>query len=204
MPPDQTDDLLRTHAERLKRIAAKRKRGQKLSQAELETIGWQPEGKAQLSYDSIAAAAAGLNLDKTILQKAKRDGAPGFRGSRVYPLELLPWLNTQHATRNTQHASPDDKDTLERQLLKIEIQRRQFRLDTEQGKFIPTTDAAQWSSEMVAEFVKVLDAIPSSLAPDLAGCASVPELELRIRNALEGAKRMLHEGEWGKGEKAKG
>jgi hypothetical protein len=50
------------------------------------------------SYDSIAAAAAGMKLPKSYLRQAKKRGAPGFRGSRVYPGELRPWIEKDMAT----------------------------------------------------------------------------------------------------------
>jgi hypothetical protein len=61
-------------------------------------------------YDSIGQAAAALGIPKRVLQKLKRDGAPGFHGSRVYPAELQPWLE---AKNNEAAGGGVDRDALE-------------------------------------------------------------------------------------------
>lgn len=48
--------------------------------------------KDQSSYDSMASAAAAMGISKDVLAQAKRKGAPGFRGSRVFGKEVLAWL----------------------------------------------------------------------------------------------------------------
>lgn len=151
----------------------------------------------QTSFDSIAAAAAGLGVDKSVLRAAKRDGAPGFRGSRVYPEELLPWL-ARNEESGKQKA--ETKDDLERQFLKVRIERQLFAFACDRREFVLAADAARWASEMVGEFVKVLDAIPSTLAPDVVGCSTVAEAETRLRAAIDEAKRQLHESPWGQKE----
>src|ERR1051325_1696266 len=51
------------------------------------------EGRPQQPYyDSIANAASSLGVSAPLLRLAKKSGAPGFLGSRVYPEKLLPWL----------------------------------------------------------------------------------------------------------------
>jgi len=61
-------------------------------------------------YDSIGQAAAALGIPKRVLQKLKRDGAPGFHGSRVYMAELQPYLEA----KNSEAAGGGvDRDALE-------------------------------------------------------------------------------------------
>src|SRR5688572_1559388 len=89
------DAALAVHTEKLRKILAKKKAGKQLTPAELAVIGVGDQGQStpeQTSYDSLQAAAAALNVPKATLQWAKDQGAPGFKGSRVYPLQLLPWL----------------------------------------------------------------------------------------------------------------
>jgi len=62
------------------------------------------------AYDSIGQAAAAMGVPKRLLQKLKRDGAPGFHGSRVYPGELQPWLE---AKNNEAGGGGVDRDALE-------------------------------------------------------------------------------------------
>lgn len=51
----------------------------------------------QTSYDSIAQAAAALKIPVAVLRSLKKEGAPGFRGSRVYPAELVPFLKAKES-----------------------------------------------------------------------------------------------------------
>jgi hypothetical protein len=52
-----------------------------------------PHNLEDAVYDSIGAAAAGENIDLEVLKRAKRMGAPGFKGSRVYfTKKLRAWL----------------------------------------------------------------------------------------------------------------
>lgn len=193
----ETTELLRATAGKFKRILAKHKAGKALTAEEREFLGDREAGPTDghKSYDSIASAAAGLGIEKSVLKKAKRDGAPGFRGSRVYPLELLPWLRKRSDEGRV--TSEEDKESLEREFLKVRIERQRFFFECEKGEFVRAADAGQWATTMVSEFAKVLDAVPSTLAPDLVGVSSIAEAELRIRAALERAKGMLHEGPWG-------
>lgn len=147
-----------------------------------------------LSYDSIAAAAAALGIEKSILQRAKRAGAPGFRGSRVYPAELLPWLAQNSKPESA--AELPEKDLLERQLLQGKIEAQQFDFSERRRQFFRVTEGQQWTAAMIGEFRKVLEAIPSTLAPDIVGCGSIPEAELRIRGAIDQALNLLHSGPW--------
>lgn len=144
----------------------------------------------QTYYDSIASAASALGFTLSDLRKAKRDGAPGFRGSRVYPLELLPWLNAQKKPKG------DSKEEIEKRILLKKERDQDFDFGIKRGDYILAADASRWSSELVTHFAQVLDAVPSTLAPDIVGLSSVAEAELRVRAALEEVKRVLHEGQW--------
>lgn len=147
----------------------------------------------QTSYDSIAQAAAALKIPVAVLRSLKKEGAPGFRGSRVYPAELLPWL----AGASTKAPEDIDKEGWERRFLQVRVERQQFAFEVEKENYILATDAIRWTAEIVSEFAKVLDAIPSTLAPDIVGVPTIAEAELRIRAALEQAKMTLHQGAWG-------
>jgi len=98
----------------LANIAKKVKAGKPLSQSERELIRKStkpdPPNKGQgTAYDSIAQAAAAMGVPKSVLRKLKRDGAPGFHGSRVYPGELRPHLETLQSTTG----ETADRDALE-------------------------------------------------------------------------------------------
>jgi hypothetical protein len=52
--------------------------------------------------------------------------------------------------------------------------------------------------EMVTEFRKVLESVPSTLAADIVGVQSVADAELKLRTAIEQALALLHLGPWAK------
>jgi hypothetical protein len=82
-------------------------------------------------FDSIASAAAALQIPVDTLRAAKSAGAPGFRGSRVYPADLVPWLQAQD-----KGALQDDKRTLERKKLLLQCERIAFQNDVERGRYV--------------------------------------------------------------------
>lgn len=199
--------LLQQAGARLKRILRSWKKTGKLQPGDrLFLLG---PAADHLSHDSLAHAAAALDLPKELLRSAKKAGAPGFVGSRVYPDKLLPWLaKWLWETTGLKDAS---KEALEKKMLQVQIARRELQLDVERNKYIRASEAAAWTTAMISEFVKVLDQVPMSLAPEIVGAPGVAEAEMRIRVALEQAKRMLHQGPWGgeedvgiKGTKTKG
>src|ERR1044071_7080238 len=78
------------HAARFRKIAEKKKKGVSFNANDRAFLT--ASQLQQHSYDSIANAAATLSVDVRLLRIAKKNGAPGFVGSRVYPAKLLPWL----------------------------------------------------------------------------------------------------------------
>jgi len=139
------------------------------------------------SFDSIASCAAALGLDKSILQEAKREGSPGFRGSRVYPLEVLPWiLKRNTAGRPTRESIQlrRKEHNLSEDIFEAECRRKLWRRQEECEK-----DAL----EVATTFVRIIDAIPTAVAPDLIGQTEIAKVEQRLKLAVEDAKRVLHE-----------
>jgi len=55
------------------------------------------------------------------LRWAKKKGGPGFRGSRVYPGELAPWLKEQEAGRS-EDGEPFDKEGWEIRKLRLQCE----------------------------------------------------------------------------------
>jgi hypothetical protein len=190
------DALLAQHNTVYQKLVLKRKRGQPWNQAEREFMG-DRAGLERDTFDSIKNAAGAMGLPPKLLRRAKDAGAPGFEGSRVYlkrlTLWLITWLYAAHPL--------SEADRIERDIKSENLRRRRFQNDVEEKQFIARADAVTWTAEMVGEFVKVMDSIPSTLAPDIVGCGSIAEAELRIRAALEGAKGTLHHGPWGEGGK---
>jgi hypothetical protein len=74
--------------------------------------------------------------------------------------------------------------------------RGEIAAQADKAEFVKASDAAQWATEMTNAFVKVLDGVPATLAPDIVGCGTVADAELRIRSALDQAKATLHSSPW--------
>jgi len=80
-----------------------------------------PHPKNPRAYDSIAQAAKMMGVPRSVLQKLKRAGAPGFHGSRVYPGELRPHLEA--AQKDKPPDAPLDRETLENRRLLAQCER---------------------------------------------------------------------------------
>jgi len=113
----------------LANIVKKVKAGKPLSQSEREIIrkstkqdhAQKPALSADTAYDSIAQAAKMMGVPRSVLQKLKRAGAPGFHGSRVYPGELRPHLEA--AQKDKAPDAPLDRETLENRRLLAQCER---------------------------------------------------------------------------------
>lgn len=121
-------------------IVAKAKRGVPLSKSELETVkGLRPEeGKPVAIFDSITSAAAALSkmghhVSVALLKKFKGQGASGFRNSRVYMDEFLPWLKNHHGNSV---GLPPDKASLEIRRLAAQCERLERQNSIEAGKLL--------------------------------------------------------------------
>ena len=128
-----TDLKVRTNS-----AVEKLKSGKPLSISERRLLAVSANGPSQTYFDSMASAAKGLDVPLALLKKAKRMGAPGFRASRVYADELLPWLR-DHADE----AGSDKKERLEIRRLKASCERMEFALAVERGEFVPVPSVAE-------------------------------------------------------------
>ena len=135
-----------------RRAAPKKKRGPaKPKPAKVEAT----PPPAQKYYDSIASAAAHLEIAPALLRKAKKLGAPGFQGSRVYPEQLLPWLK-QHNPSNT----ADQKEQLDLRRLRNRIEREEFEFAKEKKEWVP-------KSELLPDLNKLATDVQSMLRQKL-------------------------------------
>ncbi len=91
-----------------------------------------PRADSGQVYDSIAAAAAGMQVSKSFLRLLKREGAPGFRGSRVYAKELAAYIQ-QRAPKAGESAS---KEELEKRDLLAKAEMRETRLAQLRGTLV--------------------------------------------------------------------
>jgi hypothetical protein len=106
--------------------------------------------KGPPSFDSIKAAAAGMGVPVDVLRTAKDEGAPGFRGSRVYPLELAPWLE-KWLNKKPEIGAVEDKRTLELQKLKWQIKTVQLKYEVELGTLVEKSVFVSLLIQLVSE-----------------------------------------------------
>lgn len=147
-------------------------------------------------YDSIAQASAAMGVSVKQLRRAKKEGAPGFRGSRVYPGELVPWLEEWAKGVGTSPA--DEMERLERRKLLAECERIELKLQNERGRLYESDEVkGRWLQHMRAAR-HVLTSIPSGLAPQLAGHPTAV-IQRKISEAIEGGLAQLRGNPYGDG-----
>lgn len=124
-------------------------------------------------YDSMESAASMMKIELATLKRAKRKGADGFKGSRVYPKELLAWLQKNKAKME---GKGETKDELLCQKLRVQIERMQYDFDVAKGDYIASADVDQWQTERAESLKRLLTGkIINELLPKLVGL-NVPEM----------------------------
>jgi len=150
--------LLAEHVRRLRPILAKAKAGKRLSGEEEELLGGAGPGKA---CDSIGAAAARMNLTVGVVRKAKRMGAPGFKGSRVYPELLQPWI-----AENLDRLTDKTKDQIEEERLRG----LKWDNDLKDRLYVKRGEVEAWITDLAEKIKNVLrKKLRNELPPKLEG-----------------------------------
>lgn len=127
--------------------------------------------------DSMAAAAAQMGLKLSEVKKAKRNGAPGFVGSRVDKDALREWLDALPPAPALEDGGLEDKETLERRKLRAQWLKEEFRLDVEKRKYIPV-------DEVRADMVRIASAQRAEdmrLVGDVGTWAGLSAVEMHER-----------------------
>lgn len=136
----------------------------------------------QRSYDSIAQAAPAMGCTVGQLRKYKKEGAPGFRGSRVYPAELLPWLKDREAKGEPELGN--DREAWEVRRMRMQCEDMQRKWDREDEKSWDSNDVSiAWLTHLTtarAEYLK----LATDLATRLAGRSAL-ECEKIVRAGVE-------------------
>jgi hypothetical protein len=140
----------------------------------------------QSSYDSIASAAAAMGQSVSRIRWAKKKGAPGFRGSRVYPAELAPWLKAQEEARGRGlEGEPIDKESWEIRRFRLQCER--FELENQKLRdelWDSNTVRASWLFHM-RQARQVLVQMATDLAPRIAGRPALECEQLLSATAAE-------------------
>ena len=106
--------------------------------------------KTDRVFDSLAAAAAALNLDKQTLKRAKGAGCPAFVGSRVQEKVFLRWISD-----NPDKLAAPAGATLEDQKTGEQIRKLRIGNDLEDGKSILKATVEKLLHELFAGVRKI-------------------------------------------------
>lgn len=164
--------LIAQQADRLRKLLAKHKSGKKLSAAELQTIGAEPSAPAvdQTYFDSMQAASAALDIPKGTLQWAKDKGLPGFKGSRVYPMLLLPALEKERSKGTAGGTAPRDKRAVETEILIEKLDQLRWEKQRDRGEWIEFAVVKDWQvtkSEQIKSILRTK--LKNEMPPKLEG-----------------------------------
>jgi hypothetical protein len=125
-------------------------------------------------FDSMGSAATGMGVAIGVLKAAKRAGAPGFRGSRVYAKEIRAWLELHPEIAKAKDNSWDAKLKAERH--------RKLKLENDETE--KTLIKREWMAERVHLAAGKVDAFRqkseaehpllfAAAAGDVAACRAV-------------------------------
>jgi hypothetical protein len=107
--------------------------------------------KRERVFDSLAAAAAALNLDTQTLKRAKGAGCPAFVGSRVQEKEFLRWISD-----NPDKLAAPAGATLEDQKTAEQVRKLRIGNDREDGALILVATVEKLLHEIAAGQLKIL------------------------------------------------
>jgi hypothetical protein len=138
-------------------------------------------GQQPTSYDSIGAAAAALGIPPEVLKKAKRAGAPGFKGSRVYPKELLPWLEAHRANLT----APGSKEDLEKERLREDIRKRRKQNDLRDGLYLPLARACEIINGIAARQNALLGSLLEDELPPILADQPAAAIRVEMKRARD-------------------
>ncbi len=107
------------------------------------------ESGIQNWYESIANCSAITGIPVATIRLAKKNGCTGFRGSRVYLLELLRWIFSQEPS--------EDGIDWGQALKKAQTKREEIKLENERKKTILKTDVHAVISAATSKLFGTLD-----------------------------------------------
>lgn len=123
----------------------------------------------------MAAAAAALKVPMSLLARAKKLGAPGFRDTRVHIDLLKPWLEANEAASDF-----DDKRALECKRLRQKIEHEQFEFECNKGAWQRNSFFTAWMQDRAAKLNSILTVrLLNELPPHLEGLRA-PEIRAKL------------------------
>ncbi|MEM6885421.1 MAG: hypothetical protein AAF571_10345 [Verrucomicrobiota bacterium] len=103
-------------------------------------------------YDSMKAAAAGMGIPVSLLRQAKNHGCAAFRGSRVYVKEFMEW---KEDNPNAEELLTADKERLQEEKLRKEIQLLDIKIAAERGAYIERSQLEDEIPKHIGTMVKI-------------------------------------------------
>jgi hypothetical protein len=136
---------------------------------------------------SLSAAAAAMGCTASMLKRAKKAGAPGFRSNNsVCISELQPWFE-----KWSEELEPESKEALECERLVIQIKRLNWAHDVERGQYTPNDELKRQGFAIASATRSELLRIKSD-APSWAGL-SAPEIEVKAIALVDSIIKNLHD-----------
>lgn len=132
--------------------------------------------------DSLASAAAQLGVHISVLKRAKNEGCPAFKNTRV-DLDLLrPWLE---ARKSALAEAPMGREALENRKLLAQCAKIEFELEVERKLYILVTDAERETTQLANEAKNILRfKFENELPPQLEGLSAVA-IQERCKGAVD-------------------
>lgn len=160
-----------------------------------------PQGESVVA-ESLAQAAAILEIPKPALQWAKAQGCLAFRGPRVRIEEFKAWWE-EHGDAFTDVDGLPLEDILDRKLKALRLSREEKQAEIDAKKYTLTTEVCGIMARIGAEQQSALLAIPRELTPILLGQDAIgisQMLTTAVSRVLEifqtGAKQFIAPPEW--------
>lgn len=151
-----------------------------------------------IAYDNYSAASVGMKLPPILIQISKSMNADGFRGSRIYENEFLPWLRKYYRSVLAEMVASESKDEADARVARVRADRMEFELSVRRKQFIETTEVSQVLTRAIVAIKSKMLAIPSSLAPRLAIANSADDCASMIKKEVVSALTELSKVKWNK------
>jgi len=190
------------HAERkansILDAVTRHKSGKKISQNDAEMIlecvprqSGRPKSIDAESFESMAVASVKMGIPLSQLKAMKRMGCPAFRGTRVYRVAVLEWIE-KNPIDEAKLMSPMDRQKLRKH--KADADAKEFQLQVRKGEYLPRAEVRSLNTRAVATARSVMSGKASGLALVLASLtgADPVAIEERIKESFREIIAELH------------
>ena len=102
--------------------------------------------------ETLRQAEARWQIARSELSRAKAAGCLGFRGGRLYKMEIVAWL-----AANPRPAGGGQVENIRTEKMKKQIEKLSLEIDTHRGKLVSRETAKQFFGEVMADIFDLLD-----------------------------------------------